>query len=108
LAWEYPVIGYGADEIITITLTSNIENYIDMGSDGVGYIYLLAKTLNPSDGVISAEIYCDYVKCVLTIEGITHVKFGTYRDVDEPSVKPFLWHSEFMVTGWMFEDIPET
>jgi hypothetical protein len=108
LAWEYPVIGYGPDEIVTITLTSNIENYIDMGSDGVGYIYLLAKTLNPSDGVISAEIYCDYVKCVLTVEGITHVKFGTYRDVDETSVKPFLWHSEFMVTGWMFEDIPET
>ncbi len=108
-AWENAASGTsGADETITITLTSNLTNYIDMDSDGVGYIYLLAGTSNPSDGATAAVLYCDYVKCVLTVEGLTHVKFGSYRDVDETSVKPFLWHSEFMVTGWMFENVPET
>jgi hypothetical protein len=108
-AWENSVSGTGgADETITITLTSNLTDYIDMDSDGVGYIYLLAGTTNPSDGITPAVLYCDYVKCVLTVEGITHVKFGSYRDVDETSVKPFLWHSEFMVIGWMFENVPET
>jgi len=108
-AWENPATGTGgADETITITLTSNLTNYIDMDSSGVGYIYILARTTNPSDGVTPAVLYCDYDKCVLTIEGITHVKFGNYRDIDETFVKPFLWHSEFMVTGWMFENVPET
>jgi hypothetical protein len=108
-AWESPATGIGgADETITITLTSNLTDCIDMDSDGVGYIYVLARTTNPSDGVTPAVLYCDHVKCVLTVEGITHLKFGSYRDVDETSVKPFLWHSEFMVTGWMFENVPET
>jgi hypothetical protein len=107
--WENPATGTaGSDETITLTLTSNITDYIDMDSDGVGYIYVLAATSNPSDGATPAVLYCDYAKCVLTVEGITHVKFGSYRDVDETSVKPFLWHSEFMVTGWMFENVPET
>lgn len=108
-AWESPATGIaGSDETIRITLTSNLTDYIDMNSDGVGYIYLLARTTNPSDGVTPAVLYSDYDKCVLTVESLTHVKFGSYRDVDETSVKPFLWHSEFMVTGWMFENVPET
>jgi hypothetical protein len=108
-AWENSATGTsGADEAITITLTSNLMDYIDMDSDGVGYIYVLARTTNPSDGVTPAVLYSDYDKCVLTVEGMTHVKFSTYRDVDETFVKPFLWHSEFIVTGWMFENVPET
>jgi hypothetical protein len=108
-AWENPATGTsGSDETVTITLTSNLTDYINMDSSGVGYIYVLAKTTNPSDGTTAAVLYCDYDKCVLTVEGMTHVKFGSYRDVDETSVKPFLWHSEFMVTGWMFENVPET
>ncbi len=97
-----------SDDTITITLTSNIVNHIWMDSEtGIGYLYLLARTTNPRSSAV-VDIYCDYVQCVLTVEGMTHVKFGTYRDVDETSVKPFLWHSEFMVTGWMFENVPET
>ncbi|MFQ6073651.1 MAG: hypothetical protein ACE5KC_00385 [Candidatus Bathyarchaeia archaeon] len=108
-AWENSVIGTGgADETVTMTLTSNLTDYIDMDSDGVGYIYFLARTTNPSDGATPAVLYCDYAECVLTVEGITHLRFGGYRDVDETSVKPFLWHSEFMVKGWMFENVPET
>jgi hypothetical protein len=108
-AWENAQTGSGgSDETIVITLTSNLTNYINMDSSGVGYLYLLARTTNPSDGVSVAVIYCDYVKCVLTVEGLSHVKFGTYNDADETSVKPFLWHTEFMVIGWMFENVPET
>jgi len=108
-AWQNAQTGSGgADETISITLTSNLTDYIEMDSSGVGYIYLLARTINPSDGVTAAVLYCDYAKCVLTVEGLTHVKFGSYNDSDEVSVKPFLWHSEFQVIGWMFENVPAT
>jgi len=98
----------GADETITITLTSNLTDYIQMDSSGVGYIYLLARTTNPSNGTDAAVLYCDYGKYVLTVEGLTHVKFGNYNDADDVSVKPFLWHTEFQVIGWMFENVPAT
>jgi len=108
-AWENAQTGTGgADETITITLMSNITNYIEMDSSGVGYIYLLARTTNPSDGVTPAVLYCDYVRCTLTVEGLTHVKFGTFNDADDVSVKPFLLHTEFLVIGWMFENVPAT
>ena len=108
-AWESAQAGTGgADETITITLTSALTNYIEMDAKGVGYIYLLARTTNPSDGSTPAVLYCDYVKCVLTVEGLSHVKFGSYRAVDETTVKPFVWHTEFLVIGWMFENVPET
>jgi hypothetical protein len=108
-AWQNAQTGSGgADETITITLTSNLTDYIQMDSSGVGYLYLLARTTNPSDGVTPAVLYCDYVKCVLTVEGLTHVKFGSFNDADDVSVKPFLLHTEFLVIGWMFENVPET
>jgi len=108
-AWENAQTGTGgADETITITLTSNITNYIQMDSSGVGYIYLLARTTNPSNGVTAAILYCDYVKCTLTVEGLTHVKFGTFNDADDVSVKPFLLHTEFLIIGWMFENVQST
>jgi len=108
-AWQNAQTGSGgADETISITLTSNLTDYIQMDSSGVGYIYLLAKTTNPSDGVTPAVLYCDYAKCVLTVEGLTHVKFGSYNDADDVSVKPFLLHSESQVIGWMFENVPAT
>jgi len=108
-AWQNTQFGLGSgDETIIITLTSSLTNYIEMDSSGVGYVYLLAETYYASDGVSAAEIYCDYAKCVLTVEGLTHVKFGSYNDADETSVKPFLWHTEFSVVGWMFENVQAT
>jgi hypothetical protein len=108
-AWQNAQVGTGgADETISITLTSGLTDYIQMDSSGVGYLYLLARTTNPSDGVTPAVLYCDYVSCVLTVEGLTHVKFGTFNDADDVSVKPFLLHTEFLVIGWMFENVPET
>jgi len=108
-AWQNAQMGSGGpDETITITLTSNLTDYIQMDSSGVGYIYLLARTTNPSNGTTPAVLYCDYAKCVLTVEALAHVKFGSYNDADDVSVKPFLLHSEFAVIGWMFENVPAT
>jgi len=107
--WENAQTSSGSsDETIIITLTADLASFIEMDSQSVGYIYLLARTSNPSDGVTAAVLYCDYVKCTLTVTGLTHIKFGTFQDADDVSVKPFLLHTEFQVTGWMFENVPAT
>ena len=101
-AWENAQAGTGgSDEIITITLTSSLKDYID--SDG--YIYLLARTTNPSDGATAAVIYCDYVLCSITVNGITYCDVVSYRDLDEVRFKPFLWRTEFTVKSWLFETV---
>jgi hypothetical protein len=101
-AWENAQAGTGgSDEIITITVTSSLKDYID--SDG--YIYLLAGTTNPSDGVTAAVVYCDYVLCSITVNGITYCDVVSYRDLDEVRFKPFLWRTEFIVKSWLFETV---
>ena len=101
--WEQAHTGTGgADEWISITLTSNLTDYID--SDG--YIYLLARTTNPSDGNTAAVIYTDYSDSIITVSGITYCDVASYRDEDEVRVKPFLWRTEFLVKSWLFETIP--
>lgn len=104
--WEEAQVGTsGADEWISITLTSNLTDYID--SDG--YIYVLARTTNPSDGTTPAVIYSDCADSVITVNGITYCDMArpnSYRDLDEVRVKPFLWRTEFLVTSWLFETIP--
>jgi hypothetical protein len=108
-AWENAQTSSGdSDETIAITSTANLTDFIEMDSQGVGYIYVLARTSNPSDGVTPAVLHCDYVKCTLTVTGLTHIKFGTFHDADDVSVKPFLLHTEFQVIGWMFENVPAT
>jgi len=108
-AWENAQTGTGgSDETITITLDSGLTNFIDMNSEGVGYLYVLARTTNPSDGETAAALYSDYDECVLTVEGITHLKFGAHRDADEVSVKPFIGHTEFKVIGWYIENVEAT
>jgi hypothetical protein len=98
----------GSDETVTITLTTDLADLIEMDSSGVGYIYLLARTTNPSDGMTPAVLYCDYVKCTLAVLSLTHIKFGSFHDADDVSVKPFLLHTEFLVIGWTFENVPTT
>lgn len=108
-AWENAQTSSGgSDETITTALTADLASFIEMDSQGVGYIYLLARTSNPSDGVSPAVLHCDYMKCTLTVTGLTHIKFGTFQDADDVSVKPFLLHIEFQVIGWMFENVPAT
>lgn len=101
--WEQPQTGTGgADEWISITLTSNLTDYVDVN----GYVYLLARTTNPSDGTTAAVIYSDCADSIITVNGITYCDIVSYRDVDEVRVKPFLWHTEFTVRTWLFETVP--
>ncbi len=102
-AWEQPQTGTGGtDEWISITLTSNLTDYID--SDG--HIYALARTTNPSDGTTPTVIHSDYADSIVTVNGITYCDIISYRDEDEVRVKPFLWRTEFLVKSWLFETIP--
>jgi len=101
-AWQNAQTGTGgSDEAIFITLTSSLTDFINAN----GYVYLLARTTNPSNGVSAAAIYCDHSECAVTVEGITYVDIASYRDEDEVRVKPFLWRTEFTVKTWLFENI---
>ncbi|RLG56736.1 MAG: hypothetical protein DRN88_03825 [Candidatus Hydrothermarchaeota archaeon] len=61
--WEHEQTGTGdSDETLKITITSNIDDYIDND----GYIWILARTTNPSDGTTEAILYCDYAECYIT------------------------------------------
>ena len=90
-----------SDETVTITLTSSLTNYIN----SYGYVYLLAETLNASDGITPAIIYCDYVLCSITVNGITYCDVVSFRDLDQVRFKPFLWRTEFTVKSWLFESV---
>jgi len=101
-AWQNAQQGTGgADETISITLTSNLTDYIDDS----GYVWLLARTTNPSDGITPAILYCDYVCCTVTVNGITYLDIVSYRDADRVDVKPFIFRTEFTLKSWSFEDI---
>jgi len=101
-AWQNAQAGTGGeDETITITLTSSLTDFID----AEGYVYLLARTTNPSNGATPAAIYCDYSECGITVEGIAYADIVSYRDEDEVRVKPFLWRTEFTVKTWLFENV---
>jgi len=100
--WEQAQTGTGgADETITLTLTSNLTDYIDNN----GYVWLLAKTTNPSDGTTSAILYCDYVSCTVTVNGITYLDVVSFRDADRVDVKPFIFRTEFVLKSWAFENV---
>ena len=104
-AWQNAETGTGAaDEEVTITLDSSLTDFID--SDG--YVYLLARTTNASNGSSPAIIYCDYADCLVTIEGITYVDMVSYRDTDDVRFKPYIWRTEFTVKTWLFEDVTVT
>lgn len=104
-AWEHAESGTGgADETLTISLTSGFESYVD--SDG--YVYLLAGTAFPSDGSTPAMLYCDYVECAITVKGIVYVDVVSCRDVDQVDVKPVIWRTEFVLKTWLFETVMVT
>jgi len=77
-AWGNAVSGTsGSDETLTITLTANLGNYIDAN----GYIYVLVRTTNPSDGTTAAVLYCDYAECYVTRANFT-VTYTPISDKD--------------------------
>jgi hypothetical protein len=101
-AWQNAINGTGdADETLTITLTQAIADYVDKS----GYVWLLAKTTNPSDGATPATLYCDYVSGTVIVNGITYLDVVSYRDADRVDVKPFIFRTEFTLKSWSFEDI---
>jgi hypothetical protein len=101
-AWQNAQQGTGgADETISITLTSGLTDYIDDS----GYVWLLARTTNLSDGITPAVLYCDYACCTVTVNGITYLDIVSYRDADRVDVKPFIYRTEFTLKSWSFEDI---
>ena len=101
-AWENAQSGTGgADETVTITLTSSFAHFVDAD----GYVYLLARTTNTSNGVTAAVIYCDYVECVITVRGIVYADIVSHRDEDRVDVKPVIWRTEFVIKTWLFETV---
>jgi hypothetical protein len=103
--WQLVQTGTGGeDESITITLSSSIMDFIDVD----GNVYLLSRTTNASDGVTAAVLFCDYVECVVTVEGITYVDVVSFRDENQVNVKPFVWRTEFSVKSWLFENVTTT
>jgi hypothetical protein len=104
-AWQNAVSSTGgSDEVLTITLSSNLPECVDAN----GYVYLLAKTTNPSDGETSAVLYCDYAEVAFTVNGISYADIVSFRDIDNVQVKPFLWRTEFVIKSWLFENIQTT
>jgi hypothetical protein len=74
--WGNPQAGNsGVDETVSITLTENLTNYVD----AEGFLYLLAKTTNPSDGVVPAVLYCDFVQATIDVRGVTFCDVHTYE-----------------------------
>jgi hypothetical protein len=101
-AWQYPQYGTaGTDETLTITISANWTDYID--SDG--YVWMIARTTNPSNGVTPAVVYCDYVQLTVQVRGITNCDVVSYKPIDIVEVKPFLFKTEFVLKGWAFENI---
>lgn len=104
-AWQHAQSGTsGEDEVLIITITSNLTDYVDDD----GYVWLLARTTNPSDGTSSATLYCDYVNCTVTVNGITYLDIVSFRDADVVDVKPFIFRTEFILKSWSFENIGGT
>ncbi len=100
--WTNPSTGTGAtDETLTITLTSSCSDYID----AEGYLWILARTTNPSDGAIASIIYCDYVQCIVQVQGLVNCDVVGHVERDEVKIKPFLFKTVFTLRGYYFQTI---
>jgi hypothetical protein len=101
-AWQNQAQGTGeTDETITITLTSNLTDFIDDN----GYVWLIAKTTNLSDGSTPAILYSDFCSCTVTVNSITYLDIVSFRDADRVDVKPFIYPTELTLKSWFFEDV---
>jgi hypothetical protein len=101
-AWQQAQSGTGGgDETLTITISSAWTDFIDSN----GYVWLLARTTNPSNGSTPAVLYCDFVQCTIQVYGITFCDVISYRNIDVTDVKPYLFRAEFLLKGWLFESL---
>ena len=100
--WENASSGTGSsNQTITISLTSTAPNYVD----GNGYVWLLVRSTNSSNGTTPAVLNCDYVGCMITVNGITYLDVVSYQDKDKVDVKPFIFRTIFVLKSWSLEDI---
>ena len=98
--WDKASSGSGSiDETVSIGLSADFSSFIDEDC----YVYLLAKTTNPSDGVGSAILRCDYAEMDFSVNGISYCDVISYRNLDMVNVRPFIWRTELYARGWMFE-----
>ena len=101
-SWSNPQVGTAEiDENLTITLTSNLPSYVN----DEGFIYLMAKTTNPSEELSPAVLYCDFVQATIDVWGVSFCDVHSHRDVDVVDVKPFLYKEEIQLLAWLFESI---
>ncbi|MCW4025337.1 MAG: hypothetical protein NWF01_09935 [Candidatus Bathyarchaeota archaeon] len=91
------------DKTRTLTLTSSIPNYVDED----GYVWFFASTLGASDGEEPAQLFCDYVSCTLSTNGITYCDVASYRNNDRVDLKPPIYRTEFTLKSWFIENIGE-
>lgn len=100
--WQNPQTSQGVgDEVLALAFLSDLPSYIDES----GYVWFLAKTTYPSDGVSPATLSCDYVSCAVTVNGITYCDVVGYRNLDRVDVKPFVYRTEFTLKSWFIENI---
>ena len=94
-AWSNEASGTsGADEVLMITLTANLENYIDDD----GYIWVLVRTTNPSDGTTEAVLCCDYAQCFIA-RAKFKVDYVPISDLDQDGVADEPEHVTVKVNG---------
>ena len=106
-AWENAVSGSSGSEDETLTITLNVTNEEDLSAyiDDDGYVWMLARTNYPSNGSSPAILFCDYVRLFVTVKGVSYLDIISYRDLDNVNFKPFIYRTEFLIRGWMFENI---
>jgi hypothetical protein len=101
-AWQQAQTGTGSeDETLTITISASCTDFVD----SQGYVYLLARTTNPSNGSTLAVLYCDFAQLTVQVYGITYCDVVSYKPLDVVDVKPFLFKEEIVLKGWSFENI---
>jgi hypothetical protein len=92
--------GNEQDHTVTTTIADSASDCVD----DEGYVWLLARTTDPSDGSTPATLFCDYASCTATVNGITYCDIAGYRPLDRVDVKPFIFRTEFTVKSWFFEN----
>ncbi len=65
------------DNRAMISLSGNLQKYVDED----GYAWCFARTLNPSDGSAASVVNCDFVQCLIQVDGSASFDVVSYRNV---------------------------
>ncbi len=95
--------GDSSDHTFKITIANNVTDFIDDSN----YVWLLARTTNPSDGTSSSTLVCDYASCAVTVNGATYCDITNRRNIDRIDIKPPIYRTEFTVKTSLIEKIGE-